>query len=486
MLFRVLIIDDEPWIIDGMKKTVSWENVGFVVVGDAADAYEGIDKIHELKPDVVFVDIRMPEMSGLEMINRIKGEGYDIEFVVISGYSEFSYAKESITLGVNEYILKPIHKDELMRNLSKLTDKLNAKRKRISFCNLELMEQMAQGDNNEEQTMCLLNRLGVGNSAYIKRIAFVKFLEEGAFFPNYNQNALNLTAIPVGNGCYFMTMCYDDIDESGLQDVLKNCTKNLKCLGVSREMTALDSIHISIHEAELAAANEFIFGSGNIYFYRKPDYASAMGVVNDMIRGISNLDFSPVYANIENLKDLLIERQWGIEELCFIYNCIQQHMMYQDAGKEEGANDFLTSETIIREFKDFNDFVKYFKNVLTGIEEVKLANNFTKYKETIKGIITYVNSHYTEEIRHIDVSNMFFINPNYLSIVFKQTTGKTFSQYLAEIRMRKACELLSQTGMSLEEICGSIGYTDYYSFIKAFKKIYGITPGKFKRESARN
>lgn len=131
----------------------------------------------------------------------------------------------------------------------------------------------------------------------------------------------------------------------------------------------------------------------------------------------------------------------------------------------------------------YSDLEKSLVNAVNVIEENKLSKNISKYNDIVKQVISYLNRHFSEEIKLKDVSDMLYINTNYLSIIFKKTMGKTFSQYLTEIRMKEACELLNHTAYSIEEVCGKVGYTDYYSFIKAFKKINGITPGKFKRDA---
>lgn len=112
-MLKVLIADDEPSVRAGLKKIVKWEEHGFTVCGEAVDGDDGYDKILKLKPDLVLIDINMPGMFGLDVIKSVREKGYDGKFIIITGYSDFQYAKAAITYGVKAYILKPIDEDEL-------------------------------------------------------------------------------------------------------------------------------------------------------------------------------------------------------------------------------------------------------------------------------------------------------------------------------------------------------------------------------------
>lgn len=476
-----MIIDDEPWIIDGIKKTIQWEKEGYTIVGDALDAYEGMEKIKVLQPDVVMVDIRMPEISGLEMIRRMGSDGSEIEFIIVSGFDEFSYAKEGISLGIFEYILKPICSEELIKVLCKLKVRLSSKRKNAYKDNLEIIEQLAQDGNDHNTIKYLLNQLGISQFDTLKRIAFARIEEQEFFTNSFEIGGVGIAFIPVGTNNYFMTINYTEIDQSDLCELLMIHIKGLQIAGIGREIEQLEKINIFIQEAEIAAANEFVFGTPNVFLYSKPEYTSVREVVKSIINGISNNGYP--FLNLEgvSIKDLLIEHRWGIEELCFIYNNILYYMMNDSEKEAVEPAGFISIETIKNEFKSFKDFESFFINTLCNTAENKLENSLIKYNKTVKEIAAYLDNYFSNEIRLLDISDMFFINPNYLSMLFKKTTGKTFSQYLTDIRMRKAYEMLSRTELSIEEVSSSVGYTDYYSFIKAFKKAHGITPGKFKK-----
>ena len=117
---KVFIVDDEMWIIIGLKKLIEKSNLPFQVIGEANNGVSALEEIEEKKPDVVFTDIRMPGYDGLELIRRIKEKDLDMKVVFISGYADFEYARTAIRLGAFDYLLKPIEQDKLNEVLERL------------------------------------------------------------------------------------------------------------------------------------------------------------------------------------------------------------------------------------------------------------------------------------------------------------------------------------------------------------------------------
>ena len=129
-MLKVLIIDDEPYLREGLKHIVDWKANGFEICGEAADGDEGYRKILDLKPDIILLDIQMPGKLGLEILKDERKNGIEGRFIIISGYSNFKYAKEAIKYGVKEYLLKPIDEDELLEIALKLKKEIEEENKR--------------------------------------------------------------------------------------------------------------------------------------------------------------------------------------------------------------------------------------------------------------------------------------------------------------------------------------------------------------------
>ena len=119
-MLKVLIIDDEPYVREGLKHIIDWQENGFEICGEASDGDEGYSKILELKPDIILIDIQMPGKLGLDIIKEAKENGVNSKFIIVSGYSNFDYAKKAIKYGVKDYLLKPIDEEELLEIALKL------------------------------------------------------------------------------------------------------------------------------------------------------------------------------------------------------------------------------------------------------------------------------------------------------------------------------------------------------------------------------
>ena len=123
--YRILLADDEEEVRKAIIRKIDWENIGFQVVGDADNGEEALEKIEQLKPDVVMTDIRMPYMDGLTLTARIRQKYPSIKVLIFSGYDDFEYAQQAIKLNVTEYILKPVNVEELTEILHRVRDSLN-------------------------------------------------------------------------------------------------------------------------------------------------------------------------------------------------------------------------------------------------------------------------------------------------------------------------------------------------------------------------
>ena len=119
MLFKALIIDDEPPIREGIKTIIDWAQDGFAICGEAANGREGLAKVRALQPDLLVLDLKMPAVGGLELLAELRKEGNNVQALILTGYSEFAYAQQAINLGVLGYILKPIEEEELKEQLKK-------------------------------------------------------------------------------------------------------------------------------------------------------------------------------------------------------------------------------------------------------------------------------------------------------------------------------------------------------------------------------
>jgi two-component system response regulator YesN len=151
-MLKVVLIDDEPTIREGLKSIIDWEAYGFAVCGEASNGNEGLEKICTLGADLAIVDVKMPVMDGLQMVSELNTRRIECEYIILSAYSDFKYAQSAIELGIGSYVLKPIEESELIEKLLKVRESIQNRKKAkdyldlsVNLSRIKLLQQMVQG-----------------------------------------------------------------------------------------------------------------------------------------------------------------------------------------------------------------------------------------------------------------------------------------------------------------------------------------------------
>lgn len=185
-MYRVILVDDEPWALLGIKNCYLWHQNGYQVIFETTDPFDAYDRIKSEKPDVVFTDIKMYGMSGLELVRKAVEIGIDAEFVIVSGYNEFNYAKEAIEYGVFHYLLKPIEKHEvylMMEKLTKHLDKKTEMRKISAASTVQIRNTSVSDCQPNEEKSTFENILRYVNANYTDDIS-LNFLSQKFYLHN--------------------------------------------------------------------------------------------------------------------------------------------------------------------------------------------------------------------------------------------------------------------------------------------------------------
>ena len=390
---KVLIIDDEHIIVKGLENLYDWSLNGFQVVGRAFNGETGADIARRLKPDIILTDIRMPKISGLELISLLKKEMPDIEFIIISGYDDFSYCQEALRLGAFDYMLKPINYQLLHEKLVEVTKKISAMK---------------------EETEKKKELIEFANEGYmIKRGEFFRSLIHKSF-SDMNNVELSCNQLNINSYGYFRIIVIK-CEESDINKCI-----NLITLGIKLKLCKVHNLDLSIFRD----ADSCVF----------------------VIWGLDNETLDTIDLK-ENIMSLLFEINSRIDiGIGDMVKLSDINLSYNKAMDLVSAQESVNSNQILRKLKN------------------------------------YINEHYNEDINLKMLSLICNMTPFYISRFFKDKTGKNYTEYLQEIRIGKARELLLKSDMSISEIAEKVGYSDYRVFIKMFKKCCDITPKQFKKK----
>jgi two-component system response regulator YesN len=472
-MYSVILVDDELFTLQGIRESFHWNEYNMEVIGAYNYATEALKVILEKKPDVVFTDIRMPIVSGIDIINAIRNHNLNTEVIIISGFGQFDYAQEAIRHGAFDYCLKPLdveETDSLLEKLkAKLDQKLKEKKKKII--------QMIM----EEPEVVDPESYGLPNSYPCYQVVVWSGGNDDDNFQSFLQQREEVEYIEIVMSAkrYFIINCNVDLSNDIRQ---MNFSETI---GLSFLYEAASYIPKMIFQAAVAATDYFITNQKNIYSYRAMQTAKITPFVVRATKLLDEGQLTEYNQLVKQIPQLFRDNQYSIEDLCFLWNRIIMHMelLYPDKFQKSVLSP-LEWHQLEMEYEDIDNLcqvlikdTKYIYGTSTADDyaaDSQDSSNFSK-------ILRYLNSHYNEQIKLKEISQIYYINKNYACYLFKRNTGMTYSEYLNKIRMEHAKKLLVSTEYSIFEISEMIGYVDYSYFSKAFKKTYGVTPSNYRK-----
>lgn len=477
-MYSVIIIDDEPWAIKGIKNAFNWDKYGFEITGQFTSVHKAIEFINEECPDLVFTDIRMPEISGLELMKMTKEKELDVEFVIVSGFAEFAYAQEAIRYGALDYFLKPIDIDMADPLIEKLALHFSKKR---SLRNNLILEALTSTDKSE------LNRLTpffeCSSDDYFRVLIMYSNSENKDYKSLTFLDRKHTLEIDFGSRKTLYILKSDSKSDLDIHlDGTVFTGLDMKAIGISSISTNYDHIAKLIKEADLAASQTFLNDEKGVF-----EYESRIAVVKPFIDEISAIiqenKFDEMDYIMERLLYVFKQNHLGMGEVVYLWNQVVSVLAgsyYEELRDME--LDFLNYSELKERFENFESLCSFLYDVLIYIKQLNgQAVNEGDINTYFGQMVKYIDTHFQSRLYLKDLSAKFFINQVYCCQFFKKNLGKTFSEYVTELRIKKACELLKSTDLSIEEVATKVGYVDYYYFNKVFKKQCGITPTKFRK-----
>lgn len=472
-MYKVLIVDDESWVVESLKASMDWGSHGFEVSGAAYSGLEALQWMERAKPEVVFTDIRMPGMTGLELIKKGSELPWAPKFVVVSGYAEFAYAQRALNFGASAYCLKPYDEQEIAGVLAKLKKTLDTERVHAESRLLHLLTERTDADS--DRLHAELAKWGLHLDPAHGIGALVAAFEDGTQPDPLPGPGLRLK---IGRSKMLYVMDYDRLGAAAGELAARQGFKGAGISGRCREVRMLKQ---AIGAASLLSNQYFITGKPGVFW----DRGDAQGEVKERIRqigaAIGNKDLTALLRCFDDIKGLFREGRVTVQEALHLYNAAFA-FLYSVHGDE---NDSM--------LPNYEQLMEQFASGFDMIDDLSMAairgmGPHTEYEakesgnETFKSILQYVHDNYRNAISIQTLTQTFYVHPNYVSQLFKKETGETFTSYVTRLRISYACELLKQTGDLVGEIAEKAGYQDYFYFTRMFKKVTGRTPTQFREQ----
>lgn len=534
---KVFLVEDEMVIRRGIKNSIDWEKEGYIFCGEASDGELAYPMIIKEKPDILITDIRMPFMDGLELCKLVKKELPNIKILILSGYDEFDYAKEAIRLWVTEYLLKPISSGKLLEALNGVSESIRREKEDKDLVR-KYMEEMRENTEHEKQKF--FEQMIAGNLSMADALETGKKYEMNLSAGMYNLLLFRFTLGEENRksgellgeaeyaieklterleyvfefqrgveGWAFLLMADNEEQMServkelskDLEEIMKNYSTIAYFGGIGQPVARLRELEESFREAERALAARFTMELNRIISVEDIRMAQNVDTLDDIeITSFGEIEktrtmlekflnngaedeideFVDVYINElpeENLKSVLM-RQYIIMDAYIVMMSFCEKIEGIEGEMQAQSEELKNSMKTIQTLEEIKNYIRMLLKKIIGVRDTISGRRYSDIIEIAKDQIR--KTYMSDEISLNTIAAEVGMSPSYFSSIFSKEMGKTFVEYLTEIRMDRAKELLMCSSMKTSEIGYEVGYKDPHYFSYIFKKTQNCTPKEFR------
>jgi two-component system, response regulator YesN len=507
-MYKLLIVDDEHIVREGLKIIIDWNDYGFQVCGEAVDGKDGLNKILELDPDLVLMDIKMPGLQGIDVIEEVRKRGFSGKIILLTGYSEFEYAQSAIKLGVSYYLLKPIDEDELIEAAAKIYKELQEEARIKNYIDKskkyiqndtirKIVTQEESIDNlrkeietsnfnfnfNSYQVAILDVNMRKNNSdnvieQYCHRI--LEHIKDVELFIDEDKPALVLKGRNVEDAVDVLNMLYKNIVEEN--------SEYRVFIALGRTVNDIKDTYVSHRDARTIMNKRFLYGNLRVAALEQINITDGMQNQN-----IKEVDLDKIYTAVEVGDSEKLDHAFDEMDVFFKQSgfsaekikgmCVNYFIEMKDKvvlNYEEYKESMPSKEVVIHKIYEKGnlfDLLEYLKGEFINISRT-ISN--TNSENTMKRILNYIHKNYNKELRLELLAEIFNYNSAYLGKMFKNYTGESFNVYLDKVRIDNAKAMLLNNDLKVYQVSEKVGISNIDYFYSKFKKYVGISPKEFR------
>lgn len=516
-MYKVLVVDDEKNIRERLVRSFPWNETGFRVIGSAGDGLEALDMIEQHAPHVVMTDILMPEMNGIELAKAIQAAHPHMKVLILSAYDDFKYAQDAIRYGVKGYLLKPLMKDEFVDVLHGIALELDKdeelERDAMSGAGAReeamLIDLVKGEDVHQHQASWLHDYTRIAVCSFEKRFEQDLGLSARQFITQITKEFWKEIDYPVlfyGNRLVLFIHDTRPISKYELKGKLERYAEFVNdsistsygkpcylSIGIGNMTEGPNQICTSFNQAIYSLSYKLFDEYASIIFYQDlPTSRADEGFkerTNEHVSFAMSHLIESIFAHRKDetasiLRDFfdaleqgkrlsLGEIQIAFSEfiLSLLLKAKEKRLSLPALDKNQALEQIQAAES----FADLKKWMKLtLEKITDGPEEERDGNRYVLLAKQ------HVLSHYSEKITLEDMAQQLFIHPAYFSSIFKKETGQNFIDYVNEVRVRKAVELLKNKDSKIKEISIAVGFQNHSYFNKVFKKVIGVKPLEFR------
>ena len=541
-MLKIFLAEDEVIVRETIKRMIPWEDLGFELVGEAADGEMALPLLLRQKPDLLITDIKMPFMDGLTLAKVAKKEIPGLKVVILSGYDDFNYAKQAINIGVEDYLLKPITKNALIERLTEIRSRYEHEKTQKEYyekfhremqayeknSSRDFFEALVSGSMDMMEIYRRSEKLGLDIVAEAYNVLIFTMNCEEDFsgqregYSEWEAESLELleeffsenTSAMLFRCNIFSYGVLIKGQKETIEENTRSCVSEIQRILDRKEQKRqwfvaagepgerLSQIQKSYYSASRAFSQRYMYDE-NILYYDEMASMEKKNVTEDDSTYLQKVDVNALNPVIlqKFLSNGLLEEtenfvkdyfyaigQEPLESLVFRnYVTLNVRFSVMSFLKEIGCDTRTleqedTEDVLSESSKSLENAIAYAEKIISQAIALRDQNSGNKNRSILKTAVDFIDSHYMEEDMSLNkAANAANVSANHFSALFSQNMGQTFIEYLTNLRMNKAKEYLRCTSMRSSEIAGEIGYKDAHYFSYLFKKTQGMTPSDYRK-----
>lgn len=521
-MLKVLLVDDDSIVLEGLKQLVPWSELGMELIGTAFDGFSAIEIVDKEKPEMIIADIAMPVMSGLEFARRAKELIPDVFIVFLSGHEDFNYAKQAIQMNARDYLLKPVNYKELRLQLKEygkiISERMKIKNKIKSsakFLNNEFMRQWLYGEMQADSVETFLQERKLLTDDFSLCVAIIEIDDIELKFSEYDHEEsekvltyakkMIIDWLDVTHKELYCKIDNDhialiSINENqnltiGLEELIEYVTKKISLsitIGLGLEVQRWKQAGNSFYQAKKALSFKMFNGKGKVIQYSNAEIKKDKNnekylkeLLEHLFAAVKDYRMDELHKRLDSLFIFLEE----IHDKMTVYNTTLYLVSKLDDFLNTLNEDLFRllnlnrqSLNIIYKFETTYDVEMWISNIMKAVAEQINLKSQSRKSLIIDNVEKYITLHLEENVTLKEVAENFAISPNYLGFIFKEETGENFSDYMGQMRIKKVGALLKDPSLKIYEVADRLGYKNMTYFNMKFKEYFSVSPREYRKK----
>ncbi len=505
-MYSVLLVDDEEMVTQGLSRFVPWADIGYEVAGTATSVARALTFLENHPVDLVITDIQMPIQNGIDLLRILKEQYPKIKTIILSGYSEFSYAQQALRLGALDYLTKPVNFGAMKQLLEKVRGILDEENKHSNsdddiqeMLALTLIMNFINGYPYDEEraAVCLDVTAPI---AVIHMISKGKTALADDLIDTFRQTFHPCRIMSPSKHEFLAVLerpqAAPDLHTQLDSFIAQHSGPIQLCAGVSETQPGYAQLRLAAKQASKAMHYQNARSSAGVTFYeqvkqiflstgeRNPKEEAGIRDLVEMLSvaekrpQILPLFTSTLYAVANRQNSSIIQAQRFCTELLVEIDASIQNLMLPDYPRHVLLSEALIEVLAAGSLSEINAYMTQYLQQL--LERLQQLDETRMAGELIDRVKSYIGTHFAENLTLSVLAEIFYVSPVYLSRLFKKKTGTNFVEYLTALRIEKAKEFLSDPNLKVYHVAEMVGYENPRYFARLFKEATGMVPQEYR------